>query len=55
MRTVKVKVIIEVTGDTDDDSFSEAVRDAVEDAIDAHDFGDEPLEYEVEEDGDEDF
>lgn len=54
MRTFKVSVFIEVKVE-DEEELKEAVRDALEDAIDAHDFGDEELEFGAEEVNEDDF
>lgn len=55
MKTFKVTVFLEVeAADNEEETLTEAVRDALENALDAHDFGEQPLEYTIEED-DEDF
>lgn len=48
MRTFKVTVFLEVKVE-EEGELKEAVRDALEDAIDAHDFEDEELEFGAEE------
>lgn len=48
MRTFKVSVFLEVKVE-EEEELKEAIRDALEDALDAHDFGDEELEFGAEE------
>lgn len=51
MKTIKVTVFLDIVVN-DDEEESEAVRDALEEALDAHDCGEELLDYTVEEDDD---